>query len=410
MQFTGSAYTHNPNNDYIDVISIGKASEHNATVTNFTSATGDQLIPDLYKSITDPLVAELPDGLGFNYSGGAAAFGQLVTLETKPVTSALDIYFESSTAGLISDLNESILGATGALPSQINITSSTWTEFQGSGTTIGSLSANDSAGNQLSGESYALVQVFDGGSNNRTSEFVITGSNLKTAATFTHTNRPSDDFTVTIQVTDNSGNTFNENISIELLNVAPTIMDGTGSMNLGASTPSGTQVRTIVAVNGSAASLSNNSGLTFSITGGTGTNKFSIGSSTGIISTTASLDSVGTSYSLQITVEDSGGLQDVETLNITLVTATRTAFYRSFLGRSTATAACLESTSSQVFHDGSGILPANGDKVYTSATGTTVFNSQTLYHSMTQDPAGVGGQKSRFRTNASGVVSDVSTC
>ena len=410
MQFTGSAYTHNPNNDYIDVISIGKASEHNATVSNFTSATGDQLIPDLYKSITDPLVAELPDGLGFNYSGGAAAFGQLVTLETKPVTSALDIYFESSTAGLISDLNESILGATGALPSQINITSATFTEFQGSGTTIGSLSANDSAGNQLSNETYALVQVFDGGGNNRTSEFVITGSNLKTATTFTHTNRPSDDFTVTIQVTDNSGNTFNENISIELLNVAPTIMDGTGSMNLGASTPSGTQVRTIVAVNGSANSGSNNSGLSFSITGGTGTNKFSINSFTGVISTTASLGSTGTSYSLQITVEDSGGLQDVETLNITLVTATRTSFYRSFLGRSTASAACQESTSSQVYHDGSGILPANGDKVYTSATGTTVFNSQTLYHSMTQDPAGIGGQKSRFRTNALGVVSDVSTC
>ena len=133
----------------------------------------------------------------------------MITLETKPITSALDIYYETSTAGLISDLNESILASTGALPNQINITASTFTEFAQSGTTIGTLSANDSAGNQLSGESYTLVEVFDGGGNNRTSEFVILGALLKTNTTFVHQNRPTDDFTVTIQVTDNAGNTFN---------------------------------------------------------------------------------------------------------------------------------------------------------------------------------------------------------
>ena len=410
MQFLGgSGYTQNPNNDYFDVISIGKGSEHNATVSNFTSATGDQLLPDLYKSITDPLLAELPDGLGFNYSGGASALSQMITLETKPITSALDIYYETSTAGLISDLNESILASTGALPNQINITASTFTEFAQSGTTIGTLSANDSAGNQLSGESYTLVEVFDGGGNNRTSEFVILGALLKTNTTFVHQNRPTDDFTVTIQVTDNAGNTFNENISIELLNVAPIIFSGTGSMNLGASTPSGTQIRTIVATNGSVNSLSNQQGLSYSITNGNSAGKFSIHSFTGVISTAGTV-TTGESYTLQITVEDAGGLQATGNLAINVVAVTRTSFYRSTAGKSTASLACNEPAAIQVYHDGSGILPANGDKVYTTATGTTVFNSQTLYHSMAQDPAGENDQKSRFRTNSSGTVSDVGTC
>ena len=408
IQYTTN-YFQNPDNDFISVISIGKASEHNATVQNFTGASGDQLLPDFYKSITDPLLAELPDGLGVDYSGGSAAFGNLVTLETKPVHSALDIYYETSTAGLISDLNESILAATGALPSQITISSNTFLESANSGTIIGAFTANDSSGNQLSGESYALVEVFDGGGNNRTSEFVVTGNNLKTATTFIHKNKPTDDFTVTIQVTDNAGNTFNENISIELLNVAPTIFSGTGSMNLGASTPSGTQIRTIVAVNGSATSLSNNIGLTYAITNGNSAGKFSIHSFTGVISTAGTV-ATGESYTLQITVSDSGGLQAAGNLNISVVTVTRTSFYRSTAGKSTASLACNEPAAVQVYHDGSGTLPVNGDKVYTTATGTTVFDSQTLYHSMAQDPAGASDQKSRFRTNSSGVVSDVDAC
>jgi len=406
-----TGYSRNPNNDYFSVISIGKASEHNATVQNFTGASGNEILPDLYKSITDPLLAELPNGLGFDYSGGASALNQLVVLETKPVSSMLDIYFETSTSGLISDLNESILASTGALPSQISITSTTFTEANQSGTIIGVLSSNDSSGNQLSGESYILVSVFDFGGNNRTSEFQINGSQLKTTTTFTHQNRPTDDFLATIQVTDNAGNTFNENIQLELLNIGPTIFSGGGSMNIGVNTEDGTEIRTIVATNGSVNSLTNTQGLSYAITLGNSENKFSIHSFTGVISTVGTF-ALNDSHTIQITVEDAGGLQATTNLTITVVAVSRTSFYRSTLGKSTAALACGESTAIKVFHDGDNILPVNGDKVFTTATGTTVFDSQNLFHSMTEDPAGNndGVSTSRFKTNSSGVVSDAAAC
>ena len=77
----------------------------------FTS-TVSATITDLYETKRNPLVARFSQITG-NLIGGSGASGtytyKLGVFETTPVESLLNIYFETSTTGLISSLNNAIL-------------------------------------------------------------------------------------------------------------------------------------------------------------------------------------------------------------------------------------------------------------------------------------------------------------
>ena len=101
------------------VIAIADQSD---MFTSTVSAT----ITDLYETKSNPLVARFSQITG-NLIGGSGASGtytyKLGVFETTPVESLLNIYFETSTTGLISSLNNAILtGNTGLATGLFNYT------------------------------------------------------------------------------------------------------------------------------------------------------------------------------------------------------------------------------------------------------------------------------------------------
>ena len=111
----------------LDVISIGKVLDQGLEVPTYSSASTN-LIWDtnqsygfIHNRAKNPLIAELPDGYGaditFSSQSNLPYYSftqdshntQFTVWETKPFESALDIYYETLTCGLISTLNTEIL-------------------------------------------------------------------------------------------------------------------------------------------------------------------------------------------------------------------------------------------------------------------------------------------------------------
>jgi len=163
----------------------------------------------------------------------------LSVFETEPFVSKLDIYYETSTNGLVSDLMDEILLGIGDLPDDIDITQpdtlnplqistkeAGFYESATSGTVIGTLSA-DNNGSGDGNFVFALdkvTRVSDG--TDHTSKFSIaleSGSyKLKTAGTFAFRNDLNDVYDVRVSVTD-SGGTNHETIQAIVYNAAPNI-------------------------------------------------------------------------------------------------------------------------------------------------------------------------------------------
>lgn len=78
--------------------------------------------------------------------------------------------------------------------------------------------------------------------------------------------------------------------------------------------------------------------------------------------------------------------------------------YSSTKGNTSAANACGDSLYTFArWHDGVGTYPANGDVVYTDATGCTVFDGQDKYYS---HPTGTVS----YQISASGVCSNFNPC
>lgn len=113
-------------------------------------------------------------------------------------------------------------------------------------------------------------------------------------------------------VTDDTGHTATASITVNVLavNAAPVASNGSGSVSEDAAI--GTPVVT-------ASASDPGDTLTYAITGGNASGAFAIDAGTGEISTAAALDyETVTSYSLTVTVTDSGGLSDSALIDITV--------------------------------------------------------------------------------------------
>ena len=384
--------------DYIDIISIGTKNEHGIGTT----------IGDFYLNDKNPLLAELPDGHGRNHVSGTE-FDNLIVLETKPVSTALDLYYETSTAGLISHLNEQIdSGLTGSVPNALALSANTVAESAASGTKVADLTTTDSSGSTISTPTYSIVSIVDGTGSSRSGAFVIDGEDLDTGETFEFKNNSEDTYTITIKSTKGS-NSQNFTKTVTITNVAPTQTVGS-SLTLAASTNVGTNVRTITAVNGSAKTSANGNSLTFSIESGNTDNDFTINSSTGVIQVANALTS-GDSYTLGIRTTDVGGLQDNDNLSITISAANYTSFYLSE-GDSSAISACDRAVGTLRYHSGTDTTPSQGDTVYTDAQGTTVLNGGGDTFAWAPGGGAHNGSGASFiaTISASGVVGSVTLC
>tara|TARA_A100001201_G_scaffold21388_1_gene23677 strand:- start:13447 stop:17289 length:3843 start_codon:yes stop_codon:yes gene_type:complete len=371
--------------EYIDVISIGTAVEQglysgsDADLGGSTELKAKRRIYNfVYNPETNPLVAELPNlkkepvgidnidigvttsnnvdtdtpfglptdgniGLGENPEFSSSG---LMVFETKPIESKLDIFYETSTGGLIKDLNDIITSGPVSGPSNITVSATTFPESSALNTVIGNITATLTT---ASITNVQIVGVVDGNGNSYSNTFNInqSGGNwqLRTDTLFSFKNNTGrDTFTITLKLTQTGGLHVTEAVNVSVTNSAPTINSGSGSIIQNA--PSGTIIGTVQAVNGSADSLNNK----FFLTAGNVTEPIGGSTITGLeldinpigtvrLKTTSAYNQstifgTGTSKSVKLNISDNGGLTDDSTFNITLLNST------SIQGWAHATDAC----------------------------------------------------------------------
>ena len=396
--------TQQSSDDFVNVISIGTKTEQGTPTTA------------IYLNSNNPLLAELPNGFGSNTS----ATDNLVVLETEPFKSALDIYYETSTAGLISHLNASISTDIGSLPQNITFSSLVFNESMDIGDKVADLSATNTSGTELSNESYSIISIVDGNGTNRAGAFSIVNKELRTADYFEFTDTNTDDYIIRMQVTDSSGNTKAENKNISLANSAPVLNTGT-TLAITASTNSGTAIKTITATNGSFVHNNNQNttnGLTFAITSVTKSNvtqtsyPFALNSSTGVLTTTGTV-TAGDTWVLTITVTDSGGLTDnTPTLTISVTALNNLVEFWRSVGNTSQSGVCNDAIQVRAWHDGNAVTPSDGDKVYTSNQGgnANLFAGGGEFYSFNDQPDDGTGIHIFGNISNAGVVSNTNLC
>jgi hypothetical protein len=244
-------------------------------------------LTDIYETKSDPSLARFTQVSTTSTIGSAGAAGTynflLGVFETAPVVSLLDIFYETSSSGLISDLNASV--STGAQVSGFINFDFIQTEATGVGANITTLAFSPSV-DSLVGDvaivnsSLSLISVTDGNGSDVTSNWnqpVATGAtpaayNITTnKVLYYDTDLNKNNFTFIFEVTNNDGVspviTRNTASNIKLGNVAPTI---TNTLNadgqISVTVIQGTiNVTTITAVNGCADPSQETKDIEFSI-------------------------------------------------------------------------------------------------------------------------------------------------
>ncbi len=132
----------------------------------------------VYNGINNPVIGVLStsDGIGINLNSSIFKT-QLAVAETKPFKSLLDIYYETTSSGLVEDLNNAIeQGITTAIPVRISGIVFDLDESV-TGTTVCTNNFYLIDSNNLNiispSTTGSLVSVFDANQNNRTSEFQL---------------------------------------------------------------------------------------------------------------------------------------------------------------------------------------------------------------------------------------------
>jgi len=162
-------------------VTIGKMTE--LGLGDLTQNPVDKTIPPLfYQGTTDPLIGRIKTKNEFGQQqacgGGDTPYPYgpvLAVYETAPVESKLEIFWETTTSGLIHDLNFSILNEDNTLPEGITDPTILWTEAAEYGDYIsGTFEASDQYGNGLGSTcEIELTQVIRADGTNCTPQFEL---------------------------------------------------------------------------------------------------------------------------------------------------------------------------------------------------------------------------------------------
>ena len=375
--------------DFIEVTSIGTSREQSLT-DDLDAGNDTDVLTEIYNSEKNPLMGELPSGYGSGHATWKASPHKFsfYVFETYPFISVLDIYYETSSCGLLEDLNDKILGSAGDAPTDIQITSTTFTEANQSGTTVGTLSAKKGA--------------------SHSGAFAISGASLNTNTTFEFKNTAADNYTVNITATrTGTTETTTKDITVSVQNVNPTINVGSSTQSIAAVQANQATSITITGTNGSIKAGANTNNLTFSIVSQSNSGRYTINSTTGVISAGVTLSN-GMSDTLVLRTTDVANATSANTnLTINVTGSPYTRFYRSEFGDNSDSVAVDKPTSIQVWHNGDTAMPEEFDVVYTNAQGSATFNSNGEWYSMC-GPNFCPQETALFvfKTNSSGVVTD----
>ena len=404
---------------FVDVISIGTALEQGVT-----TPASNVVMPELFNTEKNPLVAELPDGYGQTFSAGLDP-DDLSVWETEPFKSSLDIYYETSSAGLVSDLNAKIdANSESNRPVLLTLEDNngggvdSFSENQNFNTLakIGNLKVLDEgAGDITASCSFSIRSIQDGNNTSKPGVFSIPNntSELHITENFEHKANLEDKYTITITVS-KGGVTEDLDIRVDVDNANPTVNAG-ADLTVPASTNSGANIRTVTGTNGSAKTSAITNGLQFSITSQTKNSNvssdFAINANTGVISSTVSPLTDTDVYALTITVTDAGNATATDSLTITVGAAnynTLYVSYNNYINNSDPTDygnIGSEPAGVQKWHDGANTYPAMGDIVFSDTSGSTVWNSNGYWHSVSApNPANPNQALFVIKTNSSGEV------
>ena len=315
-----------------DLFDLFDTADYSGSSGNIPVTSDTNPYYSFFRSESNPFIAEFitsqtaTDQFGIiNIQGNSsnppnyAKFGNLTVLETAPTISRLDIFWETATSGLLSELNTAIsaggnnLNATG-----IDAWNFTLDEADAPGTVI----VNDfyfvnNLGQQITPSSATLEGVVDQLGNDVTTQFVFSAGgsantyDITTAggAYFYYDNPQGYVYTFTFRI-----NNTDPNITIQgqLANVAPSV-----SNNTSISVPQGTSeiIATINALNGSnTAGGQSTNDITNTITAQSGAGIYTLtNNGTKVINTSAAATGSG-QFTLQTT--DAGGLSISTTFNV----------------------------------------------------------------------------------------------
>ena len=285
---------------------------------------------NLYQIDTNPLIARLSTNEN-NIIGDVTATMRpfLAIYETEPVDSLLDIFWETPTVGLISEINDAILsnyeGATG----WESYNSTLFTESS-VGNFITGLSPVDQSGNNLfntgntDNDGPPSFTVVDNSDPQQivTGDFTVTRNSAagtigdpylydigKNTNNFVFNSNPNPrTYTLTMAITNHAASPAITsqplNIDLSLQNISPIINAGVALPSISNNTGTSGVIVTLTGVNGAAKTSSNQEELVWSIEAGNTAGYFSIDSSTGAI--TQSPASVA-AYNLTIRLTDANG-------------------------------------------------------------------------------------------------------
>ena len=291
-------------------ISISSATDSNMAFEVFQSYDSNDPIlystltltgqNSLYQLDTNPLIARLSTSQDIGAASLVAADTAtpsmtpfLAVYETEPVDSLLDIYWETTTVGLIADLNSDI---NTSFNGPVGFSSYTWTQPESlpSGSTfLTGIKPVDSNGAVISGTTTLtnFVSTPAGIAPVGVAPFTAAqavGYSFKTTSDFVYDSNSSTTavFTLSMNITDNTGTTSGTlQLTGGLANTQPII----SGVTAGELPPKNTQddftgtVATISGVNGSAFTTSNQQQLQWTITAGNTLGFFAININTGVI-------------------------------------------------------------------------------------------------------------------------------
>jgi hypothetical protein len=211
------------NQNPTDIVLTSSTVAENQPVNTTVGSLSD-VDPDVGDTPTFSLVAGAgsTDNASFNISGTSLRTSASFDFETKSsyairigVSDGHGGTFEKQFTITVTDVNDA--------PTDIALSPSSVAENQPSGTTVGALSATDQ---DQPGDTFTFTLVGGAGSTDNAS-FSITGSTLKTAASFDFETKNS--YSIRVQVSDGHGGTFEKQFTITIIDVndAPVAGDDT---------------------------------------------------------------------------------------------------------------------------------------------------------------------------------------
>ena len=300
--------------------SVDAIGTEEVIVGNNSSTTAH---PSIYQGETDPYLVRLTTNQSIgreDTQSGDKDFPVLSIYETNPVESLLDIFYETTSVGLIADLNAAILTS---FQGAVGWGSYSWVQPESlpkGDAFVSNVFPINTSGAPMVGTTIkpGTFNVFDGAGNNVTSLFSFTADS---GAGYNFITNPT-----------NGNFVFNETVNIRQFTLGCIIVSSTGvessqvylGGNLSNSTPiinggvalpaiaTNTTITgplaTITGTNGSSSNVTgaNTQQLKWSITAGNTVNSFSINANTGVLSKNSSSSPSGP-FNLTIRLEDTNG-------------------------------------------------------------------------------------------------------